>query len=423
MRRFPFSPPIVLLLAAVLHGLTACGDAPERDTGAEASDGVWRPGSGGAPAGAEVVEHAAIPEGLEVWRFAEAPAMSIGASGGGGPDVFGSVTGVARRSDGVILAGDGQAAELRAFSPEGEHLWTAGGSGSGPGEFDALGTGQGPALLGDSAVAVDLADGRAEVFDRDGTYARGFVLEPPRVPVGGVRLLQGVLAGGGVVTASPVSQAAPETGYRRQERALSIHEPDGPARATVGIFPASEFAVVETGDPDGSLTGRGVAMGRTTVFSVAGDRIAAAPQDRFDIFVFDGEGEPVRVVRVDVEPVAVDAGVRARYVEAGLEGVQDPQRRAEVRESREQAPYPETLPVLERVLLDTEGRLWVAEWVAPYEEADARWWVIDRAGEFVAHVQVPSDFVPHRIEADEVIGVRRDALDVPYVEVRRIERP
>jgi hypothetical protein len=50
------------------------------------------------------------------------------------------------------------------------------------------------------------------------------------------------------------------------------------------------------------------------------------------------------------------------------------------------------------------------------------WTVIDRDGRPVTTVELPEDFEPRAIEADHLIGVRRDPLDVESVRVYRIER-
>ncbi|HET7273703.1 MAG TPA: hypothetical protein VFI91_00895 [Longimicrobiaceae bacterium] len=63
--------------------------------------------------------------------------LRIGTLSGAEPYIFGRISGVALDETGRILIADDQADEIRVFSPEGEHLYTFGGSGAGPGELSA----------------------------------------------------------------------------------------------------------------------------------------------------------------------------------------------------------------------------------------------------------------------------------------------
>lgn len=106
-----------------------------------------------------------MPDRCPTWTVTSEPELRLGAVDGEDPHTFGSVEGIVQRSDGVIVVADGQAQELRAFDPDGAHLWTAGGPGEGPGEFMSLMNMSGEALatatndrLGNVGALVDAVD-------------------------------------------------------------------------------------------------------------------------------------------------------------------------------------------------------------------------------------------------------------------------
>jgi hypothetical protein len=82
---------------------------------------------------------------------------------------------------------------------------------------------------------------------------------------------------------------------------------------------------------------------------------------------------------------------------------------------------PDSLPAFGRIRLDLLDRIWIEEYVPPYDETRApTWWVLDKDGEFLAQVKIPIDFVPHVIAQNHILGVTVDSLGVGYVERRRI---
>lgn len=90
-------------LATICLGLAGCGDsAPPKDS---------------------------VPtDTLEI-------ALSIGATEGDGPEVFGRVSGLAADSEGRILVADMQSHEIRVFDSVGEFRYAIGSEGAGPGEL------------------------------------------------------------------------------------------------------------------------------------------------------------------------------------------------------------------------------------------------------------------------------------------------
>lgn len=147
------------VLATVL--LAACGTGPDNPSAAvvrdssgvrivESTAGTWKPGEEWS---------VDVHPSLEVGQFDSEPAYQ-----------FFRVSGVDLLSDGSIVVLDGGSAQLRRYTPEGRHLWSAGARGSGPGEF------QQPMYLGryrDGSFALwDRRISRLTVIDANGTIAR-----------------------------------------------------------------------------------------------------------------------------------------------------------------------------------------------------------------------------------------------------------
>lgn len=376
-------------------------------------------------AGVTIVEHRALPEDLPEWAIAPEPELSIGALDGEGPEAFSRVTGLTVRSDGVILALDQAGMELRAFDAEGRHLWSTGRAGEGPGEFRL------PAAVStfpaDSAVVVDVLASQALVFDPDGRYVRAVPMRAIRDGLGAPSF-RGVTASGIlVVTAVEASRAAaPGAGAQRSSSVLAYLDADG--RVVIDSerrFPgqARESRVMGVTGPDGTPTTARVItrmqMGPETVFAPTAAGVVVGTQDTFEILWYDQGARLLRILRVASEPMSVD---RARYVNHGVEEIDDPERRRALREQREGALVAETLPAFDRVVADAADRVWIQEFVPVYDAREPVWWIVDAAGAFVATASLPPRFIPHVIMADRVIGLRQDDFDVPHVEVRSIVR-
>mgnify|MGYP001821510072 FL=1 len=91
-----------------------------------------------------------LPEVGGAWSLSPEPVLEIGDLEGEAPYLFQRIWGACRLADGRIAVMDSPSAELRVFSPIGEHLRTFGRRGEGPGEF-----------MGDELVQATQGDGRA----------------------------------------------------------------------------------------------------------------------------------------------------------------------------------------------------------------------------------------------------------------------
>jgi hypothetical protein len=399
MKRFGF-------LSGILATLSGCGD-PHGGNGLHTE--TWD------SAGVRIIEHAAIPPDLPRWEVSADPDLVIGSLEGDGPDVFGRVESVVELSSGVIVVADGLRLEISAFDRSGEHLWSAGRQGEGPGEFMELAGAY--AVTGDSIVVLE--GGRSvSVFDAYGSFSRRLILDPPSDGYPSP-IVSGVTRSGTLV-ARGIRMPRIESGYYRTSFPLATYDMNGSLVTDVGELPGTE-AVLTVLD-DGAYSSWLLSMGRSTQFAVGGDGFAASTQDRFEILRYDSTGVLEMIVRVHKEPIVVDDRVRRQYAEHGLDQIDDPETRRSVRRSRQQEELPETLPAVGRIRYDAADHLWVEEYVPPYDDRPPVWWVFDPQGTLVAQASVPSAFAMHQMEAEHAVGVVLDELDVPRVEVRRISQ-
>lgn len=84
-------------------------------------------------------------------------------------------------------------------------------------------------------------------------------------------------------------------------------------------------------------------------------------------------------------------------------------------------PRPETLPAYDAIKVDALGHVWLQDWRPSWERGPRRWTVLDPDGRWLGSFTLP-DIDVHDIGADYILGVRKDELDVEYVELYALTR-
>src|SRR5687767_9119587 len=103
-------------VAVLFVGSVACGPSPETRSGATE----------------------ARPSTSRQWEVDPEPALEIGSETRGPAYSFNRIVGVLQLHDGTLVVANAGSAEVRAFTPEGDHIWSFGQSGDGPGDFKNL---------------------------------------------------------------------------------------------------------------------------------------------------------------------------------------------------------------------------------------------------------------------------------------------
>ena len=85
----------------------------------------------------QAVAESQAPRGPDL-VLANEPLVQIGVFDGSPEYIFGDVTGAIRLEDGSVVVADEQAHEVRRYDADGNHMWTSGQEGEGPGEYGGL---------------------------------------------------------------------------------------------------------------------------------------------------------------------------------------------------------------------------------------------------------------------------------------------
>lgn len=379
---------------------------------------LWLAGCADAASDSRVaVSDSAGVEIVDARAPAEHGGMSLGEAlvrvGGEAPP-FSGVVGGALLSDGRIVVADGGSAALYYFSPGGDLLGSVGGPGDGPGEFRTI---QAIGLLPDDTVWVhDFSHQRVTLISPR-MRVEGVVSLAPRLGSG---LAVGILPDGDMLLAESWSSTeiarADEPGLDRELAAYVRYTAEGILRDTVGLFPGRE---VWLRSEDGRGVMSSAPLGRRSVHAIWGPGFVVGDQVGRELRAFSGRGKLVRSVRWHGPSLRVDDELASAWRSARLEDV-DAESRADVERDFARTPLPERRPAYDDLLATRDGGLWVGEFALPGEDP-SRWLAFDAEGRWDAVVGMPDRFRPLFVTSERVLGVVRDALDIEWVELRRLE--
>lgn len=406
----------IRLLAFLSLVPAACDPAPESSLTARSDSAdipittalapLWGPGEG--------------------WTIRDEPLVEIGAVSGPEEYLLDYVAGAVRLSNGGVVLGEQSSGELRRYDREGTFVWRAGRRGEGPGEHQGL-TFLGR-LPGDSVVTWDMALDRVQVFGPDGRVARSKRIESPWSGLT-ARGVIGVSDRHLVLTFSDYRESP--TGVVRWPgiRIATWSLDDGTVRELMSV-PGEEQHVTRGG---GRITQTAYEFGKGPRWAVMPGRLAIVDTESFSIrSVSLDDGATTAILRRDV-PIRE---VTSEHVEAFVEwmahrnvvygGYSEEQAEASKPGWRKR-PMSPTLPVLESILLDVAGNLWV-EPHTMYGAAVPPPDVYAPDGTWLGAVALPSGRGGLRanggleIGDDYVLGVWRDEQGVEYVRMYALEK-
>lgn len=338
----------------------------------------------------------------------EEPLLVVGDREDDPDHLFGSVTGVARLSDGSVAVADRTVGEVRIFDATGEHLRSFGGFGDGPGEFRR------PWYLwvrpGDTLWVGDYRPWRYNVFAADGQWSRAVQLDPlyPNPSRGG-----GVLSGGALIAARTTGMS--ESFETPDTLLVEVHDPDGKFVGVLARLPNMRRDVLSDGSGGDNMYFHRLFDSSASV-SAQGDRIALGTSSEPEVRILDSEYRLTTIVRWD----AGDRSVRSSDVDAFREGIRAEQAgRGELRPVDAGAisprrPVADVFPAFRSVLLGNAGHLFVFPYRRPGQPA-AGAMVFAPTGEFMCHMERKPGFSVRKAGSDYLLGVHLDELDVPTV--------
>lgn len=338
----------------------------------------------------------------------EEPLLVIGDRQDDPSHLFGSVTGVARLSDGSVAVADRSVGEVRIFDATGEHLRSFGGFGDGPGEFRR------PWNLwvrpGDTLWVGDYRPWRYNVFAADGQWSRAVQLDPlyPNPSRGG-----GVLSGGALIAAKTTSMS--QSFETPNMLVVEAHDPDGKFVGVLARLPNMRQDVLSDGSGGDMYIQR--LFDSSASASARGDRIALGTSSEPEVRILDSEYRLTTIVRWD----AGDRSVRTSDVDAFREEIRARQAgRGELNpvdaaRISPQRPVADVFPAFQSVLLGNAGHLFVFPYRRPDQPVAAAM-VFAPTGEFMCHMEPKKPgFSVWEAGSDYLLGVHLNELDVATV--------
>lgn len=397
-------PALCLAATASLSACSEAGHTPEPPTTVRDSAGV------------EIVEVQVARWPGEPWRVSADPIVDLGTIDGPAELQFFRVADLGQFSDGRIVVADAGTLEVRVYAATGEHLWSVGGEGEGPGEFSSLFSAR---VRADTIFAHDFMNGRVTVFDDRGTLIRTVALDRSD---GRPQDVWPVSSGFLALRLDFTAEITDEHGYQRRVARYRYFGQDGSARPSF-----AELAGQETISSSVEVDG-GVAMSMTTPVmanrqqqTAVHGRLVAGITDHWELRVYDGEGVLERLIRDPSRNVPLARSEWQTALEERLDRADTPEVRRNIAEIAELRPPPATRPAFGRFVPDAEGYVWLA----PYRPAPgepAPFTVADPAGAILGDVMLPAGFVPRAIGPDYVLGTWRDGFDVTHVRAYRLDR-
>jgi hypothetical protein len=380
---------VVILAAALAAALTAACD---RGTGA--------PGRGG----------------IDFPQLRAEPDLAIGSMEGEEAYVFGRVSGLARDDAGRIYVADLHAHEVRVFGEDGEHRFTLGRRGGGPGELSS------PCCLAFGP------DGLLWVRDNGNARYVAFEVSEQNATAVATQRMSHSDANRHVATTFDEAGRLVDVGMRPdpatgEARTTRFHvRPGGDVEKEVSapLPPDPEALVyrvpVRFGDATTGIRYFYQPYGpRHLVAHGPGGMHADAVSSRYHVRWYLEDGNLLRVVELPGESgPALTTTQRTRA---------DSMIAADARVAGTAMPFspPQRHPPLAALRFDQDGRLWVQRTVLPGEPNRAD--VYGRDGERVATVEFPAGFDLGYgvLRSDMLLGVMRDELGVEYVVRMRME--
>lgn len=372
-------------------------------------------------AGITIVENPiGKPGELGRWHLDPDPAFSLGAMEGDPTLEFVRIDEAIMLSDGEIVVVDGRANNVRVFDGKGRFQRWLGRRGSGPGEFESVGLlGSVP---GDTLYFVDHRLLRVSKFTPVGEFLGSFSLQGGE-PVSPMEV--GVFRDGTVIGRSR-SRGSPSDEYDNVLQRLPVSywgiDTQGIATVEFGIHPGQEQSVGREILDGGTIFTyqRLIPFGKEPVLAASWDHLFLGTADRFEILKYDREGTLSRIIRLARPLRPVTGTLKAELIEAAIADV-DPDEAPRIRTYYSKAHYPVYLPAYRGFQVDPLGYLWVEEY-RPDWEGPASWVVFDSQGHLAAQINLPDDLTLMDVGEDYVLAVRRDYLDVEYVQLFRLNR-
>lgn len=347
-----------------------------------------------------------------VLALAPEPSFSVGLADGPEEYLFSRISGAIRTSSGDVIVAVQGYNEIRRFAPNGDHLWTAGRHGLGPGEFEWLELPAG-CTTESAIIAIDPMRSISE-FDGNGNLIRSNHFD--WLPFG---YKMACAPSGRMILTDHGPDTDEGSVFRlRQNIAYADGLGFGIEVIRTGIPGEERFQIFEDGHPWMSDPRT---WGRELLFAPTDDGVWMTTGDAYEVEFLDWNGATVRRIRWTGPPQDVTADHLRAFRERlcrgyRLLGTPDWRQGCNRRWQREEPLLPSSFPSVARLLIADDGRLWVEHFRRPGESR--QWLVFDEDGTWASSLRLPMRMHVQDAGRDWVL-VRRttDDLNVDVLEV------
>lgn len=351
----------------------------------------------------------APPVGAQI-RVVSDPVLEIGGSLDDPENQLFQVADAVRLPDGRIAVANAGTNEIRIYDAGGRFETSFGGEGEGPGEFRRIRSVH--VLSEDSLAVFDRSHQRISIFS-----AKGELIEnlPLLQGEGGsardvVRLRDGRWVS--------VHERLPESfdGLWRKRARLVLRAPDLEPIRPIAEVPAETWV---TWTVDGQSMTRGAPFLPHLALDAFGSCVVAVVGDEARVRILSASGDP-RPLELELEREPVTQAIFDEWIEYLASDVPAEQRGL-LRRMMGDIPRPDSLPVVQDVVLDGDGLLWIQRYDPPMGWSP-QWEVLDLEGTHVASVELPEAYRVMDVGADYLLGLRSGPLDMEILTMHAIER-
>jgi hypothetical protein len=347
------------------------------------------------------------------WTVVDTPFFDVSSRAG---RHFQDIVGVVHTPAGALAVADAGDERITVLNGIGEVVRILGARGTAPGEFRSL---DWLASAGDSLLAFDRIERRLTLFGAVGTVRTadldlGGLLAT--MPLG--RFHDGTLL---VESGGPIFPFPGRPWQVRRDTALLVRvAADGRLMDTLAIVPWSESFGVALGSGDRRfMAPMPLPFARRTSAAPLGSGFVVGEGGSYAVDVYDAQGVKRLSMRrnltgAPVTPEAMEAfrdARRARPPGRGLQGSLD----SAMTTALDSAPFPPTMPVFERLLVDDQGNIWVENYSIRTDQPRL-WSVFNPSGRWLGDVATPRGFRTDYIAKDALYGVRYDGEGIPHVQ-------
>ncbi len=382
-----------------LVALAGCGDDPPGD-----------------PTEPIAVDVQARPD--VIMRVAEEPILSIGLTQGPDEYLFDDIQGAVRLGDGSVVVAVRGMHEIRRFGPDGQHQWTQGREGEGPGEY--RGVRLLPGCTNDDLVfAYDFRNDRVTVLNGQGKLIRDNLIMWKQRPILQIRCSPG----GRLVVSDWRDPHPPDPGPYRWKNSLGFTDGRDSEIEVLreGIPGEDRVAYMQAGAPpiSGPRT-----WGHEVEFSATDAGVWMGTGDGYEIEFIDWKGITTRRIQWQGRDLAVTPDHIAAYRDARRKQFDNPsdpnwRPRFEGWWAVERETLPSIFPSISRMLAQDDGGVWIQHYRRPGDER-REWLVFDADGTWIRTLDLPASLLVVDGGSDWVLAQTRDDVGVQRLVVHKL---